>query len=277
MRRFIILTVLMLTLLSNINAQNWNRTAFIAGDGVTEIGKYIDFHDTDNGLEDYSIRLMSQGNSLRTNGTLHAVGIGVNTGNISDAKMHIFGNSPSTTNFILSANYENSYRWKFKTIDRGSAIDLDIVGTNSGDSEEAVLKLSPSFSGRPELSFMNDWLIINNGDIGIGTSTPKEKLSVNGKIRAHEVKVETSNWPDYVFEEGYKVGTLEALESYIKVNKHLPEIPSANEVEKNGIALGEMNKQLLKKIEEMSLLMIDMNKKMLNLEKEVQQIKLKKD
>jgi len=49
------------------------------------------------------------------------------------------------------------------------------------------------------------------GDMGIGTATPREKLSVNGKIRAHEIKVEATNWPDYVFEKDYKVGTLESL------------------------------------------------------------------
>ena len=99
------------------------------------------------------------------------------------------------------------------------------------------------------------------GNIGIGTITPNEKLAVNGKIRAKEVKVEATNWPDYVFEEGYKVRTLEELESYIKTNKHLPDMPSAKEVETNGIALGEMNKLLLQKIEELTLQLIELNKK----------------
>lgn len=101
----------------------------------------------------------------------------------------------------------------------------------------------------------------DNGFVGIGTNMPKEKLSVNGKIRAKEIKVESANWPDYVFEEGYKVGTLEALEGYIKANKRLPEMPSAKEVETNGVELGEMNKLLLKKVEELTLLLIEQNKK----------------
>ncbi len=98
------------------------------------------------------------------------------------------------------------------------------------------------------------------GNLGIGTMTPREKLSVNGNIRAKEVKVEAANWPDYVFEEGYNVGTLEGLESYIKTNKHLPEMPSAREVEGNGIQLGEMNKLLLKKVEELTLYLIEQQK-----------------
>jgi len=98
------------------------------------------------------------------------------------------------------------------------------------------------------------------GNMGLGTSTPHEKLSVNGKIRAHEIKVETTNWPDYVFYAGYKVGTLQKLESYIKTNKRLPETPSAKEVAENGVQLGEMNKLLLKKVEELTLHLIEKDK-----------------
>ena len=107
------------------------------------------------------------------------------------------------------------------------------------------------------------------GNMGIGITTPDEKLAVNGRIRAHEIKVETANWPDYVFDENYQVGTLEALESYIKTNKHLPEMPSAKEVETNGIALGEMNKLLLKKIEELTLFVIELKKENELIKKEI--------
>jgi uncharacterized protein YaiE (UPF0345 family) len=115
--------------------------------------------------------------------------------------------------------------------------------------------------------------ILTNGDFGIGTTTPKEKLSVNGKIRAHEIKVEATNWPDYVFEEGYNVGTLTGLESYIKANKHLPEIPSAKEAETNGVELGEMNKLLLKKIEELTLYVIELKKESIEQQKQLDQLK----
>ncbi|MEE1945889.1 hypothetical protein VRU48_12280 [Pedobacter sp. KR3-3] len=145
--------------------------------------------------------------------------------------------------------------------------------TKSASSET----IGAIFSGEPTMQ------ITDNGNVGIGTTTPNEKLSVNGKIRAKEIKVETANWPDYVFEEDYKVGTLQALESYIKANKHLPEIPSAKEVEANGVELGEMNKLLLKKVEELTLLLIDQNKKnekqeqaIDELRKEIEKVKNKK-
>ncbi|NII83293.1 hypothetical protein [Pedobacter sp. SG908] len=111
------------------------------------------------------------------------------------------------------------------------------------------------------------------GNVGIGTTNPTERLSVNGKIRAKEIKVEATNWPDYVFEEGYKVETLEGLESYIKENKHLPEIPSAKLIEKEGLVLGEMNKKLLKNLEELTLHVIELNKRMEKLEAENQKLK----
>jgi hypothetical protein len=116
-----------------------------------------------------------------------------------------------------------------------------------------------------------------NGNVGIGTATPGEKLSVNGKIRAHEIKVETANWPDYVFAPDYRMPSLEELEKYINLNKHLPEMPSASDAEKNGIALGEMNKKLLKQQEELVLYLIEKNKEIKDLKRENDTIKSKLD
>lgn len=102
--------------------------------------------------------------------------------------------------------------------------------------------------------------INDDGNVGIGTKYPREKLSVNGRIRAHEIKVETSNWPDYVFEDGYQLKGLEDLETFIKANRHLPDIPNEAQVKIEGIELGQMNKKLLKKIEELTLYIIELNK-----------------
>jgi len=111
------------------------------------------------------------------------------------------------------------------------------------------------------------------GNVGIGTTNPTERLSVNGKIRAKEIKVEATNWPDYVFDEGYKVGKLAELESYIKANKHLPGMPAAKDVKENGVELGEMNKLLLKKIEELTLYVIELKKENLDQQKQLDQLK----
>jgi hypothetical protein len=95
------------------------------------------------------------------------------------------------------------------------------------------------------------------------TTNPNNyKLAVNGKIGAKEVQVEntSSTWADYVFEPDYKLLSLQEVESFVKANKHLPEIPSAEEVKINGHKLGEMDVLLLKKVEELTLYMIAMKK-----------------
>lgn len=107
----------------------------------------------------------------------------------------------------------------------------------------------------------NTILQANGGNVAIGTSSldPNYKLSVNGKIRATEIKVETG-WADFVFEPKYKLRPLSEVERFIKENKHLPDIPSAKEVEKDGVSVGEMEAKLLQKIEELTLYLIEQNK-----------------
>jgi len=105
-------------------------------------------------------------------------------------------------------------------------------------------------------------LLLNpfNGNVGIGTTNPGTyKLAVNGNIRAKEIKVETG-WADYVFKPDYELPTLAEVEQHIKEKGHLINIPSAKAVAKNGIQLGEMNKLLLQKIEELTLYVIDLKK-----------------
>jgi len=102
--------------------------------------------------------------------------------------------------------------------------------------------------------------ITSSGNVGIGTSTPNAKLAVNGNIRAKEIKIEMANWPDYVFAKDYKLPSLQETEKHIKEKGHLPGIPSAEEVKANGVDLGEMNAKLLKKIEELTLYLIELKK-----------------
>lgn len=107
---------------------------------------------------------------------------------------------------------------------------------------------------------------IKEGNLGIGTMVPKERLSVNGKIRAHEVKVEVNGWPDYVFRPGYTFPSLRELEKQIEALGHLPGVPSAKEVDENGLSLGSMDKILLQKIEELTLYLIEKDKAISKLE-----------
>ncbi|QNR87030.1 hypothetical protein H9N25_11910 [Pedobacter riviphilus] len=101
-----------------------------------------------------------------------------------------------------------------------------------------------------------------NGNVGIGTLMPAEKLTVEGKIKAREIRVDGQGAPDYVFEDTYHKLSLAEVEKYIRLNKHLPEVPSAKEFERDGMAVGEMNKLLLKKIEELTLHLIEKEKEL---------------
>ncbi len=106
----------------------------------------------------------------------------------------------------------------------------------------------------------NGSFVVMGGNVGIGVTDPLDKLSVKGRIRAQEIKVESTNWPDYVFTKDYKLPTLVETETHIKEKGHLPGIPSAKEVRENGVELGEMNRKLLQKIEELTLHLIAQNK-----------------
>ncbi|WP_394775880.1 hypothetical protein [Flavobacterium sp.] len=99
-------------------------------------------------------------------------------------------------------------------------------------------------------------------NVGIGTTNPTSKLTVAGNISSREVKVTVDAGADFVFENDYNLPPLESVYKFIKENKHLPEIASANKMQKEGINLSEMNIKLLQKIEELTLYMIDQNKKM---------------
>ncbi|WP_421939098.1 hypothetical protein [Pedobacter sp.] len=115
-----------------------------------------------------------------------------------------------------------------------------------------------------------------SGNVGIGTTTPDEKLAVNGKIHAREVRVDAKDWPDYVFKPEYKLPALNDLEKQIKEKGHLPDMPSAQVVETDGVALGNMVKQLLKSQEQLTLYIIKQEKQIKKLQQQLNGYGLRK-
>ena len=111
-------------------------------------------------------------------------------------------------------------------------------------------------------------LVLNGGNVGIGTTSPSAKLEVDGNIITEEVKVQDVSGADFVFEEDYALPTLSQVESFINQNGHLPDIPPATEMQENGIELGDMNMKLLQKIEELTLYVLALNERQAQLEKE---------
>lgn len=142
--------------------------------------------------------------------------------------------------------------------------------------------------GYSEKGYPTEYLatFTREGRLGIGTSNPQAKLHIvngntdilklknNGHLYVRELIVQADNqFPDYVFEPNYKPIPLNKLENFIKTNKHLPEVPSAKEVAKNGLQIGEMNTLLLKKVEELTLYTIEQQKLLEKQQKQIDELK----
>jgi hypothetical protein len=110
--------------------------------------------------------------------------------------------------------------------------------------------------------------------VGIGTLHPDKLLTVNGTIHSSEVVVDVNVAPDYVFEKSYSLPDLKSVEKYVNENRHLPEIPSAKEMQENGLELKEMNLLLLKKVEELTLYAINQQKQIDDQQKQIDKLKL---
>jgi hypothetical protein len=120
------------------------------------------------------------------------------------------------------------------------------------------------------------FVVYGDGRTAIGSSyvAPGYKLAVNGKIITEEVVVQLrSNWPDYVFEKNYKLKSLSEIEDFIKQNNHLQNIPTANEIEKDGVSIGSIVSKQMEKIEELTLYLIEQQKQIDELKKQVDILK----
>jgi hypothetical protein len=136
-----------------------------------------------------------------------------------------------------------------------------------------------TFSNHP-LSFF-----VNNGNPAVtittseqlqvgGTATPAGfKMSVDGKLICTELEVKVTPWADYVFDKNYKLKPLEEVESFIEKNHHLPNIPKAKDIENQSLALGNMAKLQMEKIEELTLYVIEINKRLQKIEQENETLK----
>lgn len=121
----------------------------------------------------------------------------------------------------------------------------------------------------------NIYGINKSWDFGIGTNDPKSKLDVRGKIIADAVEIKVNKTADFVFAPDYDLPSLSEVETFVKENRHLPEIPSEKEMKENGLDVNDMQIKLLQKIEELTLYVIEQNKEIKYLKKELKALKEK--
>jgi hypothetical protein len=213
-------------------------------------GNNIQAFYSDAGLQDEYPNPMSL-NALGGN-----LGIGTNTA-LSNAKVTVETDANFSTGLLIR-NPSNSI--EFKTYLGGPANGNAVSLGTTGNNPIAIYTNSA-----------NRMYISGNGNIGIGTDNPDAAylLSVNGKIKAKEIRVTTANWADYVFAKDYKLMPLKEVEAYINTNKHLPNISAASEIEKNGLDISAMQSKMMEKIEELTLYLIEANKKIETLERKL--------
>lgn len=202
----------------------------------------------------------SPSENFHVNGTIRVDGSGGNGG------VRIFRPGlDAIQSGLYLGNTNNDKAFNFQLNANGSALHLYTY--NSGWNNRFAFTASGSFIvGYPTYTDANAKLAVN-GKTQIGNQLQTSSahyndylLSVNGKGVFKEVIVTNSNWADFVFSNDYKLPSLKDVEAYYKENKHLPEIPSAKDVEENGINVGDMNKLLLQKIEELTIYMVQQQK-----------------
>jgi len=111
------------------------------------------------------------------------------------------------------------------------------------------------------------------GNVGIGTANPDQKLTVNGQVHSTSVVVTSTVPADYVFNADYYLRPLAVIKTYVDKNHHLPDVPAAADFKKDGQNLGEMNMLLLKKVEELTLYLINEHKVNETLQAQVEELK----
>ncbi len=244
-QRILVISTIMLFITAAAYAQFWNTTPNIGSDGGIEVGRYIDFHKSVGSTSDYDARIIYDGgrlmfdNDIRSFGQISVPVHGADwdekyNGNIALIK-------PRTSGQYINIIRSGCYPWSIGTV------------YNSNTFAIGEGKINDAEFTNPAISITTDM------NVGIGTATPDAKLTVNGTIHAKEVLIDL-NGPlaDYVFEPGYALPALSDVKQYIQENKHLPDIPSATQVEQEGMSVGEMQNLLLQKIEELTLYTIEL-------------------
>jgi len=258
---------------------NANSIAWVIG-GNSNVGTTVSLGNKDN-----SDLAIVAGSDLSGTGSerMRIIATGNATGNIvlnNNSNSYANPNFTSNTQLLLKNNGTNAspdihhglgYFQTYATLNNGTSKNVSIDGpVLYGYSGGALV--TTGTSGGNTIALQWDYL----GKIHVGTQTPAAGpysaalMTVSGTLVAQEIYVATAdaNWADYVFKKDYKLMPLKEVEKYILMNQHLPNIPSANEVETKGQNLGELQVKQMEKTEELYLYIIEMNKKVEKLEEQ---------
>ena len=225
---------------------------------------------------------IGQVNKTDGKGTLNVINGNVGIGRADPInKFEVVG---SNANYFEAAGFYNTYTYansdKAETrinigkIQNNGRQPMGAIGafpTSNSDSNNGNLV----FYTRKSQNMVERVKINQDGNVSIGNSTTTptaELLTVFGVVHAKEVRVDlTGSLADFVFHPSYSLMPLQQVEAFVKTNSHLPEMPSAAEISKNGLSMGEMQNKLLQKIEELTLYVIEQQKQI----EELKRIKIK--
>lgn len=168
---------------------------------------------------------------------------------------------------IIRATNPGDYRFHLAFV-RSSQM-VSGIGYVSGTNTLGIWAGVNTNSTVPLISFLQ------NQSVGIGTVNPQSLLAVKGTVTAQKVIVTQTGWADYVFDSSYRLRSLDTVENFIQDNKHLPDVPSAKQIETEGSDLADNQRILLQKIEELTLYIIRQNKKIESMQADIDGLKKK--
>jgi hypothetical protein len=198
--------------------------------------------------------------TLYTNPTTTYVGIGTTT---PHSPLELINTADR-----LAIFYDNASANSNSTISVGNSTSTNKNVLNIGFHADPTESKRFGYISVQGVAYSTQMAFSTTGSVGIGTTSPGSyKLAVEGKIGARELVITASAWADHVFNPNYNLKPLNDVEKFIKTNNHLEGIPTAKEVKTNGVAVGEIQAKLLQKVEELTLYVIEQNKKIEQLSK----------
>jgi hypothetical protein len=186
--------------------------------------------------------------------------------NVANGHEALYSNTTGSYNIAMGAyagRFTSNGSTANATPSKSIYIGYQAYPSASGDTNEIVIGNQAVGLGSNTTVLGNSSTVTTElfGNVGIGTADPAYPLAVQGTIEATAVIVQTG-WSDYVFDKDYRLAPLTEVESYIKAEHHLPGVPSAKQVAKDGVSLGDMQSRLLAQIEQLTLRQIEQEKRL---------------